>query len=175
MQKHSGTNDGSNLGFPSPSNPVMKYYPEVNGKRGSLTNIAPGASGKFWNHTSNLRMNTSSGVGPGYNFTYLGESQQTWENGTSGIGWGMQTTWTPGLDNRASDANYSATSNGCKTFTVPNMGGIQWVIANGLYVPENRQLPHWRYFRIVLDDGSVIEGRDSSAWGGDPAYVKAFS
>lgn len=173
MEKHSGNNDGSNRGFVSPSNPSMKYYSEVGGRRGPLANIAPNTTANFWHHRANLRRDTSSGIGPGYNFTYLGESAQTWDDGTTTTGWGMQTTWTSGLDNRASDANYSAPAGGCKTFTIPNMGGIQWVTQN-IYTPVNRQMNAWRYIRIILDDGSVIEGRDSRTWSQDPATIRTF-
>ncbi|WP_326503605.1 hypothetical protein [Rothia nasimurium] len=169
MAKHSGTNDGNNVGLLSPSHPNMKYYASNASKtaRGSLTNIGPNpGDGTFWNFRDNIAVDSGAPVGPALPFRYLGESAQTWSDGTRSTGWGIQSTWTPG-DVRV--ATTTPISNGCKIFKIDSLGGIQW-IAQNTYLPLNRQLPHWRFWKITLDDGTVIEGQDSRAWVGDPTW-----
>lgn len=155
ISKHSGTNDGSSVGLPSPSNPNMKYYAaNASGTaRGSLTYTGTNpTSGTFWHFSE-----PNIPAGPAYPFEFLGESDQVWEDGSSGPAWGMRTTWMPG-DIRQPVVVQGA--EGCAEFEIPQMGSMQWS-AQGVYVPLNPYIPRWRTLTIVLDDGTVLTKRVS--------------
>lgn len=169
VPKHSGKNDGSAPGLPSPTNPNMKYYAANSSRtaRGALASTgSQPSSGYFWNFRDNIAVDAGAAVGPALPFRFLGEASKTWADGSSSIGWGIETTWTPGDVRPAS----ITTSGDCKNFRIDSMGGIEWVAQKTYILDRDDNLPNWRFWKIILDDGSVIEGQDSRSWVGDSNY-----